>query len=126
MVLYKRKRIVGRCDFANDLRGDPRYTLTEVAEDIRTKLRNGADTPVMATSSKCILDGKTQIGIEIAPIGRHLSFGDRDDSTKRWHVTLQYYQSKILADVLEAMDVRGRRIGQHDPDYKTGVAVTES
>ena len=126
MVLYKRQRIVGRCDFANDLRGDPRYTLTKVAEEIRTKLRNGADTAIMATSSKCILDGKTEIGIEIAPIRRCVSFRDRDDSTKSWRITLHYYQSKILADVLEAMDVRGRRIGQHDPDYKTGVAVAES
>ena len=120
MVICNRKRTVGRCDFANDLRGDPRYTLTEIAEEIRTKLRNGADSSIMATSSKCILDGKTHIGIEIAPIRRYLSFRDRDDSTKRWHVTLQYYQSRLLADVLEAMDVRGRRIGPHDPDYETG------
>ena len=120
MVLYKRKQIVGRCNFANDLRGDPRYTLTEIAEQIRTKLRNGADSPVVATSSECILDGKTRIGIEIAPILRFLSFRDKDDPAKRWHITLQHYQSKLLADVLEAMDARGRRIGPHDPDYETG------
>ena len=120
MVLYKRKQIVGRCNFANDLRGDPRYTLTEIAEQIRTKLRNGADSPVVATSSKCILDGKTRIGIEIAPIRRYLSFRDKDDPAKRWHITLQHYQSKLLADVLEAMDASGRRIGPHDPDYETG------
>ena len=120
MVLKKRNQVIGRCNFANDLRGDPRYTLTEIAEEIRTKLRNGSDSSVMATSSKCILDGKTRIGIEIAPIRRYISFCDRDDPAKRWRVTLQYYQSRFLADVLEAMDVRGRRLGQHDPDYGTG------
>ena len=116
MVLYKRKQIVGRCNFANDLRGDPRYTLTEIAEQIRTKLHNGADHPVMATSFECILDGKTQIGIEIAPIKRYLSFRDKGDSTKRCHIMLQHYQSRVLADVLEAMDVRGRRTTEHDPE----------
>ena len=116
VVLCKRKQTVGRCDFANDLRGDPRYILTEIAEQIRTKLRIGAEHPVMATSSKCILDGKTRIGIEIAPIKRYLSFRDRDDPAKRFHITLQHYQSRVLADVLEAMDARGRRTTQHDPE----------
>ena len=114
MVLCKRKQIICRCDFANDLRGDPRYTLTEIAEQIRTKLRVGADRLVVATSSECILDGKTPIGIEIAPIGRYLSFRDKDDPTKRCRITLHHYQSRVLADVLEAMDVRGRRTA--DPE----------
>ena len=96
-----------QCSFANDIRGDLRYTTTAIAEAIRHRLDTGADRPIPAPSTKYDPDGPRGLDIDINPMGRRLVFADRTEPNQCYVIRLQLHQARILADVLETSD-RGR------------------
>ena len=109
MCLLKRNRALATCAFANDIRGDLRYTNSAVAELIRRRLDNGSDLTICAPSPKYDPAKGGPLDIEIAPSERkvNLSFADRQ-TDNRFSIQLKLHQARVLADVLEVMD-EGRR-----------------
>ena len=111
MCLRKGNNILATCPFANDIKGDLRYTTSAVAEAIRHRLDNGSTRTIHATSPKHDPDRDSLPDIVLHPysLSFDLNFTDQQDRNGRFSVRLKMYQVRILADVLEVMD-QGRRL----------------
>lgn len=110
MGLRQGKRVLATCVFANDLKGDLRYTTSEVANAIRHRLDNGSRRVIYAPSSTHDPTREALLDITIGPSDRGFSLDFPDSETgRRFSIKLKLYQVRILADVLEIMD-EGRRL----------------
>ena len=110
MCLRQGKRVLATCAFANDLKGDLRYTTSEVANAIRHRLDNGSRRVIYAPSSTHDPTREALLDITIGPSERGFSLDFPDSETgRRFSIKLKLYQVRILADVLEIMD-EGRRL----------------
>ena len=111
MVLRQGELVFGTCAFANDIRGDLRYTTSAVAEAIRHRLDTGSRRQIYVPSSKHDPARDTLPDITISPLDKSysLDFPDNREQTRRFSIKLKLYQARILADVLEIMD-EGRRL----------------
>ena len=111
MCLRKGNQILATCAFANDIKGDLRYTTSAVAEAIHHRLNNGSTRTIYTPSSKHDPDNENLPDIVLHPSDRSfdLSFTDQEERNKAFSVRLKMHQVRILADVLEVMD-QGRRL----------------
>ena len=110
MCLRQGKRVLATCDFSNCIRSELTITNSAVAEAIRHRLDYGSDRAIYATSPKHNPAKESLPDITIHPSDRWfaLDFADKE-TNKRFSVTLKLHQARVLADVLEVMDV-GRRL----------------
>ena len=110
MSLRQGKRLLAKCAFANDIRGDVAYTNSAVAEAIRHRLDNGSRRLIYTPSPKHDPAEDSLPDITICPSDRRftLDFADRETNSP-FSVELKLYQARVLADVLEVMDA-GRRL----------------
>ena len=111
MRLLRGKRVLAACAFANDLRGDLRYTTTAVAEAIRHRLDSGSRRMIYAPSSKHDPTGEAPPDITISPSEKWftLTFSDKQEDKGQFSIRLKLHQARVFADVLEVMDA-GRRL----------------
>ena len=111
MVLRQGELVLAKCAFANDIKGDLRYTTSAVAEAIRHRFDNGSRRVIHAPSPKHDPAGEGPPDITIFPSDRSfsLNFPDNREQTRWFSIKLKLYQARVLADVLEVMD-EGRRL----------------
>ena len=110
MCLRQGKRVLATCSFANDLRGDLRYTTSAIAKAIRHRLNDGSRRMIYAPSSTYDPTTEALPDITICPSDRWFSIDFADQKTgKPFSIKLKLYQVRVLADVLEIMD-EGRRL----------------
>ena len=101
MALHQGKAVLATCTFANDIRGDLRYTTSAVAEAIRHRLDNGSRRMIYSPSPKHDPAGEAPPDITICPSDRSFSleFPDDRERTRLFSVKLKLYQARVLADV---------------------------
>lgn len=111
ICLRKDKQVLATCAFANDIKGDLRYTTSAVAEAIRHRLDNGSTRMIYAPSPKHDPDNEDLPDISLCPSDRSfaLDFADQQEKNGRFSVKLKMHQVRTMADVLEVMD-QGRRL----------------
>ena len=80
MALHQEKLVLAPCAFANDIRGDLRYTTSAVAEAIRHRLDTGSRRMIYAPSSKHDTAGEAPPDITISPSDR--SFPSTSQTTE--------------------------------------------
>lgn len=105
LQLHKNKKQLARCVFANDIRGDLRYTCSKIAEAIRHRIDNGSRRAIYATSSNYDPDQDEHPDIVLFPQDNQFEIYISDkESRRRFSVRLKLHQARVLADALEVMD----------------------
>ena len=99
------KRVLARCVFANDIRGDLRFTCGNIAEAIRHRIDHGSRRVIYATSTKYDPEHDKAHDITLTPGEHGLGITFRDEKSQHgFSVRLKFHQARVLADALEVMD----------------------
>lgn len=99
------KRVLAKCVFANDIRGDLRFTCSNIAEAIRHRIDHGSHRVIYATSTKYDPEQDQAHDISLTPGEHGLGVTFRDEESQHgFSVRLKFHQARVLADALEVMD----------------------